>query len=183
MSTNELWPEIAEYIAKQERKYGRPPLPAGQGVIVPNRWEPVLPERVPSVIRQAIDLARKIMDEGTAKDIQNADVSVTEIERVAGASRGLDLKEHNAVSQARELTFAAGCPLRDRYGYTARDKDVLKILEILKEWNKDEEAGLQIGLANAVGEIEIAMQPDIPADEEYELAIVAALRGLEMKLK
>jgi len=94
----------------------------------------------------------------------------------------LTLQEYNSIACAREITFAAGCPLRDRYGFAARDEHVLKVLQIISEWEDDKEAADQIGLANAVEEIEIAMGADEPADEEYELAIVRALRlGEERK--
>jgi hypothetical protein len=35
-----------------------------------------------------------------------------------------DYETHRRVAVARELTFAAGCPLRDRYGFAAAGKDV-----------------------------------------------------------
>ena len=86
--------------------------------------------------------------------------------------------DHDRIARAREVTFQAGYPLRDRYGYAAADKDVLHLLQIVAEEQDDAAAGERIGIANALGNIQIAMAHDIPADEEYESGIIRALRSL-----
>src|SRR5215467_7758327 len=42
---------------------------------------------------------------------------------------GLDYEARHRVAVARELTYAAGCPLRDRYGFAAADEDVLFVVD------------------------------------------------------
>lgn len=90
----------------------------------------------------------------------------------------MSLTDHDRVCRARELTAGAGYPLRDRYGFAARDSDVMQLIKIVTEEPDDAMAGERIGIANALEEIQIAMAPDTPADEEYELGIVRALRAL-----
>jgi len=87
-------------------------------------------------------------------------------------------EDGHRVAVARELTAAAGVPLRDRYGFAASDQDVLNVVRIVFREPDDPKAGELIGLGNALGEHEIAMGYDEPTDEEYELAIVRALRPL-----
>ncbi|GEL19307.1 hypothetical protein [Pseudonocardia asaccharolytica] len=79
---------------------------------------------------------------------------------------------------ARELTYAAGVPLRDRYGFAASEESVLRIVAAVAAHPDDEDAADVIGSANFVGEIEIAEGYDTPTSEEYERRIVAALRPL-----
>lgn len=71
------------------------------------------------------------------------------------------LEDRHAVATARELTYAAGVPLRDRYGFAAPDDDVL---------------ANAIGAANMVGTVELADGYDTPIDEAYERRVVAAVR-------
>jgi hypothetical protein len=89
-----------------------------------------------------------------------------------------DHEDNHRIALARELTFAAGCPLRDRYGFAARDADVLFIVNAVFGEPDDAKAGEAIGCANALGDIEIAMDYEAPADEEYEQAVIRALRPL-----
>lgn len=87
-------------------------------------------------------------------------------------------ENRHRIALARELTAMAGVPLRDRYGFAARDEDVLRIVETVAAIPDDETCVCQIGALNALGEIEIADGYDNPTDEEYEGRIVAALRPL-----
>jgi hypothetical protein len=86
------------------------------------------------------------------------------------------------IALARELTAAAGVPLRDRYGFAVADQTVLAVLGYVFAEPDDAKAAEDIGLANYVredgDELELAMGYDTPTDEEYELAIVKALRPL-----
>ena len=88
------------------------------------------------------------------------------------------LENRHRLALAYELTAAADVPLRDRYGFAAREEDVLSVLAILTRLPDDAEAANAIGLANALGEIQLADGYDTPIDEDYERAIVAALRPL-----
>jgi hypothetical protein len=90
----------------------------------------------------------------------------------------LTLENRHRVALARELTAAAGCPLRDRYGFAAYDHDIVTVVSAVFAHPDDENAVSAIGAANAVGEIELAMGSDTPTDEAYERRIVAALRPL-----
>lgn len=90
----------------------------------------------------------------------------------------LDLETAHQIACARELTYAAGVPLRDRYGYAARDQHIIIVLQAIHDHADDKEAGDAIGLANALGEVQLADGYDIPIDELYERRIVAALRPL-----
>lgn len=90
----------------------------------------------------------------------------------------MNLEDHHRVAVARELTAAAGFPLRDRYGFAARDEDVLAVVRFVFREPDDRKAGDLIGLANARHEIEIAGGYDMPADERYEQGIISALRPL-----
>lgn len=89
-----------------------------------------------------------------------------------------DHEMDHRVAVARELTYAAGCPLRDRYGFAASYEHVEAVLAIVFSEPDDAKAGDLIGMANFTGDIQIAMANDIPANEEYEQAIIAALRPL-----
>ena len=81
------------------------------------------------------------------------------------------------VALARELTYAAGCPLRDRYGFAASDHDVLFVVNAVFREPDDARARFLIGAANG-NQIELAMACDTITDEAYELAVVRALRPL-----
>ncbi len=85
-------------------------------------------------------------------------------------------QEHNAIACARETTYAARCPLRNLKGFAARDRDILKMLRIISEFEDDKEAAFDLALAVATEEIEIAGEAGEPADREYSLAIVQAIR-------
>lgn len=89
-----------------------------------------------------------------------------------------DLETAHQVALARELTYAAGVPLRDRYGYAVPDEHVIVVLCAVHDHADDKEAGNAIGLFNALDEIQLADGCDIPIDEVYERRIVAALRPL-----
>ena len=90
---------------------------------------------------------------------------------------GLDYETRHRVALARELTYAAGCPLRDRYGFAASDQDVLFVVDAVFREPDDARARLLIGAANG-DRIELAMACDTITDAAYELAIVRALRPL-----
>jgi hypothetical protein len=90
----------------------------------------------------------------------------------------MDFEQHHRVAVARELTYAAGVPLRDRFGFAADDQDVLTIVEIVFGNPSDENAANALGYANALGTIQIAEGYDEPTGEDYERRIVAALRPL-----
>ena len=90
---------------------------------------------------------------------------------------GLDYETCHRVAVARELTYAAGCPLRDRYGFAACDQDVLFVVDAVFREPDDARARFLIGAANG-DQIELAMACDTITGEAYELAIVRALRPL-----
>jgi hypothetical protein len=91
-------------------------------------------------------------------------------------------EDGHRIALARELTAAAGVPLRDRYGFAADDDTVLAVVNYVFAQPDDKKAADDIGLANYVREdgdpLELAMGYDTPTDEEYELAIVKALRPM-----
>ena len=87
-------------------------------------------------------------------------------------------EDDHRVALAREMTAAAGVPLRDRYGFAASDEDVLRVVEIVFAQPDDKMAADDIGYANFADGLELAMGYDMPTDEEYERQIVAALRPL-----
>jgi hypothetical protein len=89
----------------------------------------------------------------------------------------LSYEDHHRVAVARELAYAAGCPLRDRYGFAAADADVLFVVDAVFREPNDARARFLIGSANG-DQIELAMACDTITDETYELAIVRALRPL-----
>lgn len=91
---------------------------------------------------------------------------------------GYDLETAHRIALAREMTAAAGYPLRDRYGFAARDADVLFIVGAVFTEEDDAAAGDLICRANARHAIEIAQACDVIAGEEYEQGIIAALRPL-----
>lgn len=92
-------------------------------------------------------------------------------------------EDGHRIALARELTAAAGVPLRDRYGFAVDDETVLAVVNIVFAEPDNAKAAERIGLANFIGDndgdpLELAMGYDTPTDEEYELAIVEALRPL-----
>jgi hypothetical protein len=89
-----------------------------------------------------------------------------------------DHEAHHRDALARELTYAADVPLRDRYGFAASGFTVARVVEIVASEPDDAKASEGIGLANALGDIQLADGYDTPIDEDYERAIVAALRPL-----
>ena len=89
-----------------------------------------------------------------------------------------DYDDDHRIAVARELTYAAGVPLRDRYGFAASDDDVLHVVGAVAAHPDDQAAADAIGLANATRDIELADGYDTPIDEDYERRIVAALRPL-----
>lgn len=88
------------------------------------------------------------------------------------------LEDRHCAALARELTYAAGVPLRDRYGFAASDEHVLAVLAAVFANPDDQTAVNAIGCANALGDIELAMGADTRTDEDYDRRIVAALRPL-----
>lgn len=88
------------------------------------------------------------------------------------------LEDRHRVALARELTYAAGVPLRDRYGFAASDEDVQVVVEQLFAQPDDAAAATVIGAANMAGDIELAEGYDNPISQDYERRIVAALRPL-----
>lgn len=88
------------------------------------------------------------------------------------------LEERHRIAVARELAYAAGVPLRDRYGFAARDEHIRVVLDIVFAHPDDEKAVDEIGARNMLGDIELADGYGTPTDEAYERRIVAALRPL-----
>jgi hypothetical protein len=87
-------------------------------------------------------------------------------------------EDHHRIALARELTYAAGFPLRDRYGFAASDKAVLHAVNAVFAHPDDKVAADAIGMAVMTSDIQLASGCDMPTDEEYELGIVAALRPM-----
>lgn len=90
----------------------------------------------------------------------------------------MNYEDSHRVAVARELTAAEGCPLRDRYGFAASDSTVLFIVNAVFAEPDDRKCGDKIGAANATGDIQFAEAYDTPASEEYEQAVIRALRPL-----
>lgn len=88
------------------------------------------------------------------------------------------LERRHCIAVARELTYAAGVPLRDRYGYAASEDTVLYLVESCFSNPDDEVAAMDIGAANAVGNVEYAAGYDTLPDEGFDLRVVQALRPL-----
>lgn len=88
-----------------------------------------------------------------------------------------DLEDRHRIAVARELAAAAGVPLRDRYGYAARDEDVQFVLDALFRHPVDADVSAAIFAAQG-NEIELAEGSDTPLSEETELRLIAALRPL-----
>lgn len=89
-----------------------------------------------------------------------------------------DYEDNHRVAVARELAYTAGVPLRDRYGFAASRESVLNVVRIVFREPDDEKAAIEIDAGNWQGDHEIAGVSDMPADEEYLLRIVRALRPL-----
>lgn len=78
---------------------------------------------------------------------------------------------------ARELTYAAGCPLRDRYGFAAADDRVDVVLTAVLAFPGDPgDAAAEFG--SRLLDNPLAMSTEVPTDEAYELRIAAALQPL-----
>jgi hypothetical protein len=90
----------------------------------------------------------------------------------------ITLEDQHRLALARELTYAAGVPLRDRYGFAASDEDVQRVVAAVFAHPDDQVAADEIGAANMIGDIELADGYDTPIDEDCERRIVAALRPL-----
>lgn len=90
----------------------------------------------------------------------------------------MSYEDGHRIALARELTAAAGFPLRDRYGYAASDKSVLFAVNAVFAQPDDAKAADDVGCGNFIGECELASGYDMPTDEEYERGIVAALRPM-----
>lgn len=92
------------------------------------------------------------------------------------------LEDRHRIALARELTAAAGFPLRDRWGFAVGDDIALAVVNIVFAEPDNDKAADQIGMASICAELgdggHIAMAYDTPTDEEYERAIVTALRPL-----
>ena len=114
---------------------------------------------------------------GPARDTAPGDPHEQQRPLENGEAGGLDYEAGHRVAVARELTYAAGCPLRDRYGFAAADQDVLFVVDAVFREPDDARARFLIGSANG-DRIELAMPGGTITDEAYELAIVRALRAL-----
>lgn len=89
-----------------------------------------------------------------------------------------EYEDDHRIALARELTYEAGVPLRDRYGFAASRKTVLGVVEAVFAHPDDGAAVMAIGAANFAHDIELAEGYDMPTSEEYEHRIVRALRPL-----
>lgn len=87
-------------------------------------------------------------------------------------------ENQHRVALARELTYSSGYPLRDRWGYAASNDTVLFCVLAVFANPIDKSAVDAIGVANIMGEIQLACDYDTPTGEEYELGIVQAIRPL-----
>jgi hypothetical protein len=88
------------------------------------------------------------------------------------------LEAHHRRALARELTAAAGAPLRDRYGFAASDATVDELLTIVFTYPNVNAALCALYENSLAGRIKLAMDHDTPTDEDYERRIVEALRPL-----
>jgi hypothetical protein len=89
-----------------------------------------------------------------------------------------DYERDDLRARARELAYAAEVPLRDRYGLAASDAQVdLVVAGVLAHPGDPRSAAEYFGGALLMSE-PLAMSPDIPTDEAYELRIAEALQPL-----
>ena len=88
-----------------------------------------------------------------------------------------DHETTHRIACARELTYAAGVPLRDRYGFAASEESVRLVVELCFSEDPDSVVADAIGFANFVGDVELA-DGDVATDEDYDRRIVSALRPL-----
>jgi hypothetical protein len=89
-----------------------------------------------------------------------------------------DHEAHHIDALAREAAARNGVPLRDRYGFAAAPKDVAEALRIVRAEPDDDKAAQQIGMANALGDVQFCAGYDTPLDEDDERDLVAALRPI-----
>jgi hypothetical protein len=87
-----------------------------------------------------------------------------------------EYEDDHRVAIARELTYAAGFPLRDRYGFAASRESVLAVIDAVFREPDDLKAGDAIGVQQG-DELEIA-ENGLPASIKYEQGIIAALRPM-----
>jgi hypothetical protein len=88
-------------------------------------------------------------------------------------------EDNHCIALARELTYAADVPLRDRYGFASGNDDVLALLAIVFREPDDAKAAIALGLAPYVdNECCFAEGYDTPASDEYIEGIVRAVRPL-----
>ena len=87
-------------------------------------------------------------------------------------------EDNHRIAVARELAYAAGVPLRDRYGFAASADTVLYVVNAVFGHPSDEAATQVIFAGSVAGDCELAMGYDEPTDEDYERRIVEALRPL-----
>lgn len=80
------------------------------------------------------------------------------------------------VEWARQVTDAAGFPLRDRWGYPAPDSDVQFVMDVVATNPTDDGAINAILDGFIAGSHALAGGYDEPTDEEYERGIIRALR-------
>jgi len=88
------------------------------------------------------------------------------------------LETHHRRALARELTAAAGVPLRDRYGYAASDATVDALVDIVFAYPTIDATLVALYEEALAGRINLAMDHDTPTDEDYERRIVEALQPL-----
>lgn len=88
------------------------------------------------------------------------------------------LEAHHRRALARELTAAAGAPLRDRYGFAASDATVDALVDIVFTYPTVDAALVALYDATMARRLRLAMDHDTPTDEDYERRIVVALQPL-----
>lgn len=82
----------------------------------------------------------------------------------------MSLEDSHRIALARELTAAAGVPLRDRYGFAASDETVLYVVNAVFAQPDDKRAANDIGCAGAVGDYEpipLSEVPPLASDRGY----------------
>lgn len=88
------------------------------------------------------------------------------------------LETHHRRTLARELTAAAGAPLRDRYGYAASDATVDALVATVFAYPAIDATLVALYEEALAGRINLAMDHDTPTDEAYERRIIVALQPL-----